>query len=97
MTVAALAQTHTRRKRTVLLAVLAAGLVVVGGLSTAQNIQDGIAVNVANVLGATQEKIDISVDGTNVTLRSDGVITADQRNAVAGVQNLRSLTVEDGS
>ena len=94
MTVALMAQRHRRSRYLWMLAVALVSLVVLGGLAMARGVQLGIAGDAARVLGVTDESIQIFVDGRDVTLVSDGPITAVQREAVAAVPNVGNLTVE---
>lgn len=93
MTVALLAQRRTRGRRTALLAVALAALVVIGAWATARTVQGDIAVDVARTLGSTDESIRIEVDGRDVTLI--GPVSDRQRANVAGVAGVGQVVVQD--
>ena len=97
MTVALLAQRHHQRRRTITLAVGLAGLVVAAGLSNASDVQQEIATNVVARLGPTAVPVEITVDGRDVTLRTSGLVSDAQREAVASLPGVASVRVDDGS
>lgn len=96
MTVALLAQRHTRLRRSVAGAAFLAVIVFLGGLVLAQSLQNDLAADVRTSIGATTEPVLIEVDGRDVILRTPIPLTVEQISRVSRLDGVASVMVEDG-
>ena len=85
MTVAVLAERHRRATNTVVLTVLLTAFVAAGGWFVARSVQNDLADSVVSQLGRTSSRIEVVVDGRDVTLRSSAVIADDVLSSVRAI------------
>ena len=93
MTVALMAQRHHRKRSTTLASIALLTAVFIGGITSARSVQFELASAVQAALGSTVEPVEIVVDGLDVTLRTNMVLTDAQRAAVVSITHLGSLTI----
>ena len=94
MTVAVLAERRRRARNTTAMSVALAGFVVLGGWFVARTIQDSIAESVIRELGVTSARVQVIVDGRDVTLRSPAEIPNELVMSVRELSDVATVTVE---
>ena len=76
------------------MSVALAGFVVLGGWFVARTIQDSIAESVIRELGVTNARVQVVVDGRDVTLRSPAEIPSELVMSVRELADVETVTVE---
>jgi len=76
------------------MSVALAGFVVLGGWFVARTIQDSIAESVIRELGVTSTRVQVVVDGRDVTLRSSAEIPSELVMSVRELTDVETVTVE---
>lgn len=71
-----------------------AGFVLLGGWFVARTIQDSIAESVIRELGVTSTRVQVVVDGREVTLRSSAQIPSELVMSVRELSGVETVTVE---